>query len=109
MTAFPTIYNEGNQTPMEIMKESGYLKLFSLITIEHLSEYLASKPELVKDWINYSGDIRHSPAWAFGQDKNGKWIVSFCGSGNLTEEFSYDNEYDACAKMIKMTFEEIRI
>ena len=108
LSDFPTIYNKGNQTPVDIMKESGYPRLFSLVTIENISKYLIQKPKLIKDWINYSYDIRHSPAWAFGQGKNGNWIVSYRGNGKLIEEHSYTDKFEACAKMIKMTFEEIR-
>jgi hypothetical protein len=105
---FPATYRTGNQTPLGIMMQSGYSKLFSLVTIENISDYLIQKPKLIEDWINYSEDIRHSPAWGFGQDENGSWSVAYWGDGKLIERHSYDDKFVACAKMIKMTFEEIR-
>lgn len=105
---FPTIYRTGNLTPLTIMTQSGYAKLFPLVTIENISDYLIQKPKLVEDWIRYSEDIRHSPAWAFGQNENGSWIVTYWGDGKLIEKYSYNDKFAACAKMIKMTFEEIR-
>lgn len=105
---FPTIYQTGNQTPLEVMEQSGYSRRFSSVTIENISDYLIQNPKLIEDWRNYSEDIRHGSAWAFGQDKNGSWTVSYWEEGKLIDKHSYRDRFVACAKMIKMTFEEIR-
>ncbi len=105
---FPNIYQAGNETPVGIMHQGGYSKLFSQVTIENISGYLINNPKLIEDWINYSGDIRHDPAWVFEQEKNGLWIVSYWKDGKLIDKHSYPDKFTACAKMIKMTFEEIR-
>jgi len=108
ITDFPTIYKTGDITPLDVMTQSGYSKLFSLVTIENISEYLIQKPKLIDDWKHYSEDIRHSPAWGFGQNENDSWTVAYWGDGKLIEKYNYDDKFVACAKMIKMTFEEIR-
>jgi hypothetical protein len=105
---FPNIYRTGNQTPKETMIQSGYSKLFSSVTIEAIADYLIQKPELIEDWINYSEDIRHSPAWGFGQEENDSYTVAYWRDGKLIEKHSFNDKFVACAKMIKMTFEEIK-
>ena len=110
LSPFPAIYKTSNQTPVKIMEESGYPNLFSLISIENLSQYLIQNPQLIEDWLIHSDDIRHTPAWSFERNKNGKWIVSYIGrNGEMIEEYKYDDKFVACAKMIKMTFEEIKM
>ncbi len=105
---FPTIYRTENQTPLGVMMQSGYSNLFSLVTIENISDYLIQKPKLIEDWINYSEDIRHSPAWGFGQDGNGSWTVAYSDDGKFIDKYNYNDKFVACAKMVKVTFEEIR-
>jgi hypothetical protein len=105
---FPTIYATGNITPLEIMRQSGYSKLFSDVTIENISEHLLQKPKLIADWIQYSEDIRHFPCWAFWKNANGTWKVSRLQDKNLVDEQDYDDRFFACAKMIKMSLEDIR-
>jgi hypothetical protein len=105
---FPAIYRAGNLTPIELMVQSGYSKLFSFVTIENLSDYLRQKPNLIEDWIQYSEDIRHTPAWAFGQNENDSWTVTYLEDGKLIEEYNFDDKFVACAKMVKMTLEAIR-
>ena len=106
--SFPILYKKGNQTPLGIIKECEYVELFSIITVELISKYLETNQNLIEDWIQFSEDIRHSPAWGFGQDKKGEWLVVFSDMGQQIESYSFDNRIDACAKMIKMTVEEIR-
>jgi len=108
MCEFPNIYKMGNQTPYEIMKECGYPKQFSQVTVENISHYLIHKPSLIINWLQYSDDIRYSPAWSFAQDKTGKWIVVYSGKEVLPERHIYDDKFEACAKMIIMTFESMR-
>jgi hypothetical protein len=108
MAAFPTIYKTGHQTPSDILKQSDYQKLYSLVTLDKICQYLLQNPTLVSDWLQYSEDIRHSPAWSIGQDDTNKWIVVYSGKGILPERYIYDDKFEACSKMIKMTFESIR-
>ena len=63
---------------------------------------------VIDTWIQFSEDIRHSPAWGFGRNKDNNWQVVYVDNGNIIEAFTFDNEVDARAKMIKETIERIR-
>ena len=91
-----------------LVKQCGYFNLFSDVTLDLISKYLENNSEIVKTWIQYSEDIRHSPAWGFGPTDEGKWIVTYQDISKLIEKHIYDSEIDACAKMVKMTAESIR-
>jgi hypothetical protein len=106
---FPSIYQKENLSPENILKQSGYFNLFSDVTLDLITKYLENKSEIVKTWIQYSEDIRHSPAWGFGPTDDGKWIVTYRDNVKIIEKHIYDRDIDACAKMVKMTAESIRI
>ena len=105
---FPNIYETEQLSPLSIVEKCGYFDLFSDIKIELISDYLTKNSEIIDSWIQFTEDIRHSPAWGFGFSTDGKWIVTYLDNGNLIEKFTYDSKFDACAKMIKMTAESIR-
>ena len=104
---FPNTYKLGTLSPLAVMTQSGYPTLYSQITLEKITQYLHSKPDLVQDWMNYSDDIRCNPAWGFGIIDN-KYVVAFYKNGKPLQEFRYDDKFAACAKMILETFESIR-
>jgi hypothetical protein len=95
-------------TPIEVIGESGYKEFFKEVTIESIATYLRKHQKVIESWVEFSDDIRHSPAWGFGRDKNGSWQVVYADHGNPIESFTFDNEVDACARMIKETIESIR-
>jgi hypothetical protein len=104
---FPTLYKTENLSPLNIIKQSGYFKWFSRIDEELIVSFIASNPVLVDSWIQYTEDIRHSPAWGFGPSDNGKWIVALWGKSPV-DKYIFDDKIRACAKMIKLTAEDIR-
>jgi hypothetical protein len=108
ISSFPVIYKTENLSPLNIIKQSGYFNLFPDVTPELISNYLSKNTEIIKMWVQFSEDIRHTPVWAFGPIEDGKWTVNYWNKGKLIEEFIYESKIDACAKMIKMTVEDIR-
>lgn len=104
---FPILYNNNNFSPLEIIRKAGYIDLFHLVTEKKIYEYLATKEELINEWIQYSKDIRHLPAWGFGPLNDEKWVTTIFDGINI-EKYIYDNKFEACAKMVKMTAEQIR-
>ena len=108
ISKFPSIYKSGNLSPIKIMQQCGYDKLFSLITPDLIVNYLIKNKSIIETWILFTEDIRHSPAWGFGKTENGKWIVVFSEKGSVIKKFLFENEFEACAKMIIITLEEIR-
>jgi hypothetical protein len=104
---FPTIYKIGNKTPVDIVAESGYNEFFKEVTIESIATYLTKRHDLIVTWIQFSDDIRHNPAWGFAPGDNGTWNVAYSHKGKIIESFTFDNEVDACAKMVKETVDGI--
>jgi len=105
---FPTLYKTANKNPVDLVKQSGYNELYNYVTIESIATYLRKHQDVVNSWVQFSDDIRHSPAWGFGQDNNNKWQVVYADNGHPVESFAFEDAVDACAKMIKETIETIR-
>jgi hypothetical protein len=104
---FPTIYKRAAKSPRDILKQSGYYDLFNNVTENDIALHLNSNAGLVDTWLLYTENIRHQPAWGIAGNGNSKWTVFFTGDEEEME-FTFDNPIEACAKMIKMTMEEIR-
>jgi hypothetical protein len=79
-----------------------------LITEDKIRNYILNNPKLIEEWLYYTEDIRHTPAWGFVQDKNGFWLLTYLDKDKLLQKFVFKDKFTACAKMIKMTFELIR-
>ena len=62
---FPTIYKTGDKRPVDILNQSGYLGISQHLTEEEIAKHINNNLGLVEIWLNYSEDIRHSPAWDF--------------------------------------------
>lgn len=105
---FPSLFRNGDKSPSEIMLSCEYSIFFELITEDKIRNYILNNPKLIEEWLYYTEDIRHSPAWGFGQDKNGLWFVTYLDKDKLLQKFVFEDKFTACAKMIKMTFELIR-
>lgn len=104
---FPTIYRTGDKTPVDIVRQSGYLDKYQHLTEGKIAIHINNNRGLVETWLTFSEDIRHSPAWGF-QTLDKSWTVFYMDNGKIKKEFTFDNSADACAKMIKMTMDEIR-
>lgn len=105
---FPSLYRNSDKSPSEIMLSCEYSIFFELITEDKIRNYILNNPKLIEEWLYYTEDIRYSPAWGFGQDKNGLWFVTYLDKDKLLQKFVFEDKFTACAKMIKMTFELIR-
>jgi hypothetical protein len=105
---FPTIYRMGQMTPIDILKQSGYLDEFQYLTEEQIAKYISSNGQLVETWLTFTEDIRYSPSWGLQTVDKSIWTVFYMNNGKVKTEFTFDNSADACAKMIKMTMDEIR-
>ena len=105
---FPTIYKRGDKSPFIILGQSGYADIFDQVNEDEIFRYIENKIDIVEEWIQYSDDIRHSPAWAFQNNSKSKWTVLYNDNGKAKTTFTFDNPFNACAKMIKVTMDEIR-
>ena len=106
---FPTIYKSGDKSPLTIIGQSGYADKFEQVTELEILKFVDKKAGLVKTWTQYTEDIRHNRAWGLHDSSKSKWTVLYMDDGKIKTEFKFDNPYEACAKMIKVTMEEIRM
>ena len=104
---FPTIYRTGDKSPIDVLKQCGYTDKSEHLTEEEIATHINNKVGLVETWLSFTEDIRHSPAWGLQTLGNARWKVFYMDNGKVKKEFMFNNSAEACAKMIKMTMDEI--
>src|SRR5689334_4615791 len=106
--SFPTLYNSTHKAPIDIVKGSGYKELSKMVTVELIARYLTQQQNMIDTWIQFSEDIRHSPAWGFRHDENNNWTVVYSDeNGQTIKPLTFANKIDACARMVKETIDGI--
>tara|TARA_B100000795_G_C22491643_1_gene320494 strand:- start:100 stop:561 length:462 start_codon:yes stop_codon:yes gene_type:complete len=104
---FPILYND-NISPREIKIQSQYLNFKSNIDLADLATFLKNNPELIQEWITFTLNIRHSPAWGFCQNEDSTWSVFQLNNGELIHDFKFSDKFEACAKMALSTISAIK-
>ena len=96
---------------MQLLRESDYLKAPGRLTEADVEPVLRRDPELVVSWQRYSEDQRCSPAWyltepgySFGQNE---WRVGRLDRALRKREWSFDDEYKACAFFVVRFIERL--
>ncbi len=74
-------------------KSAIYAKHFQTISHEEIKKSIRNDTRFISEWIQFTEDKRWTPAWGGGMD--------YC--------VTFDNPIDACAFMIGMEMEELRI
>jgi hypothetical protein len=84
--------------------ESGVLQHPELLTLGGLVAHLRAQPELIDDWLLYSGDKRTGSGWYFrGTDKS-RFEVGFHPDGPRRE---FADAAAACAEFIWLEMREV--
>jgi hypothetical protein len=97
-------YRLGNISAVELIKDSGFLKLPEGISHSKILAHLNRNPNLVDAWQQWSEDQRCNVAWALGEIGSG-YYVGYLGQPYET----YDDKTDACANFIvKWASETVR-
>ncbi|MGK7389380.1 MAG: hypothetical protein ACNS60_03490 [Candidatus Cyclobacteriaceae bacterium M2_1C_046] len=104
--SFAKTYRTANLTPFEILNRSNYITVHEYITVTLIANYLRTNPHLINDWDLFCQDIRHTPAWSYRLTNN-KWVVELANNNDKIEQFAYNDKIEACAKLIKMTANQI--
>jgi hypothetical protein len=88
-------------SPVQLLKDSDYLKAPGRLSEADVEPILRRDPELVASWQRYSEDQRCSPSWylmepgyAVGQNE---WRVGHLDRAYRKREWSFDDQYKACA------------
>src|SRR6185312_17103600 len=57
--------------------KTGYFDASDALELESISRYLKEHPNLIDDWLTYSGDKRSAPSWYFRRAGDGRYEVGF--------------------------------
>ena len=80
----------------DLIDETNYRALGTCISVAQLVAVLREKPEIVDDWLAYSGDKRTSYGYGFGSSSAGAWTVD--GPNGYCEQFA--TPCDGCAEFV---------
>ena len=98
------------RSPRQIFDNSAYVKHFQEITQEKIALLVRNDPKLIDEWLQFSEDKRWTPAWAFGKQTRVRWEVAYIvPSGKATYRVAFQDAVTACAFMIRMEMEELRV
>jgi hypothetical protein len=106
---FPRTYRTGNRTPGYIYDRSHYADYYRDINQEDIVEVLRQHPSLLNDWLAFS-DKRWTPAWAMYEISENRWSICHVrGDGSKGYEIFFRDPLTACALMVKMEMEDLRV
>jgi hypothetical protein len=76
---FPVDYRDAtlNLSPRNLVARSGYPAVATQVTVDRVSEFLATRPDLVDAWFQWSDDQRWSPAWWISEQAPGQYQVAY--------------------------------
>jgi hypothetical protein len=93
----------------ELLRQTGYFKLYDEVSEAGIREALARHPECVDEWISYSEDKRARSGWYIKQEDDTIYKVGCLSpEGGKNIETTYVDRIDACAVFIKHELEDIR-
>lgn len=106
---FPKIYSEQEMSAIEIVKISNYWKYRDNISLEDIIDEVKSDSSIVDSWIQFTEDKRWTPAWGLSHFDGNYTLFYMFRNGNTEIEIKYKSGYDACARLIRLEMEGIRI
>ena len=107
---FVRSYRSGNLTPRHIYNETGYGSHHAEIAQEDIAAVVASDPSLVDDWLAFTTDKRWTPAWGLERRGDSTWLVFYVfEGGGQGHEIAFASPIHACALMIRMEMESLRL
>ena len=80
----------------DLIEETGYRALRPCVEVAHLAAVLREKPQIIDDWLTYSGDKRTSYGYGFGSSSAGGWVVD--GPDGNCGQFA--SASDGCAAFV---------
>jgi hypothetical protein len=92
----PIDFRDGTKSPLQLVRDSGYLENPVALTIEAVEDALRRKPELVDEWLGWSEDKRVSSGWYFLKAGT-QFVVGYYPRG---EKRLYADRIAACADFV---------
>jgi len=89
-------------SPLRLIEESGVIGAQSLLSHGAVFECLERRPDLVKDWLQWSDDKRVSEGWYF--QLGPPIVVAYYPRGPRME---FETQADACAEFIVREIQEL--
>jgi hypothetical protein len=76
---FPVDYRDEalNLSPRQLVARSGYPSVATQVTVDRIAAFLATRPDLVDAWFQWSHDQRWSPAWWISEQAPGEFRVGY--------------------------------
>jgi hypothetical protein len=87
------------------VRRSGYHSVRREITVDRLSDCLATDPDLVDAWLMWSEDNRSTPAWYIESLDTGAFEVGYYDHGR-TSQLTFDDRIRACAEYVRHYLEQ---
>lgn len=96
----PIDFAAGDVSPVDLVRESGYIACRTDITPAAIEARLLPHPDWVRAWFRYSEDQRGSPAWWVGGIGDGRYQVGYYDPSlqKQAEPFEYDSKARAAAE-----------
>lgn len=97
----------GNCSLCSLLYGSNYFFNHYVVTEIAIRDSLCKNPEIVNDWLDYSGDKRVNSGWFFRRsDTRDGYQIGYYPCGSVID---YPDGITACAAFIKHEIEDIRM
>jgi hypothetical protein len=104
----PHDYHTRNMSPLALVAESGYREHRDAVDVEKIRAHLAAHPELIDQWLGFSGDKRVDRGWYFyAESENGPYTVGYQEYGYDKRVKRYSDRIEACAVYIQHELDSI--
>lgn len=99
--------NQEELSIYEMLRRTGYPERRGSLTVETIRKALASVPERMGEWLEYSADKRSNAGW-YVRSANGQFEVGNRRSdGSVAEKRSYSALEEACGHFILHELDQI--
>ncbi len=105
--SLPALFQQGGKTPVDLLRESGYLESPDSVSVDAVAEALRESPELVDRWLIWSENKRTDSGWYFERTESGDYIIGYFPAGKVASQ-TFRDPYSAAAQFIKLEIEDIR-
>jgi hypothetical protein len=100
----------GQLTQRQIYEETGYGSWYDEVSQEDIEAAVARDLTLVDEWLSFSEDKRWTPAWGLAKRGRRDWVVFHVPEGGGSGyEIRFASPVPACALMIRMEMEDLRL
>jgi len=106
---FPKIYSELNLSAIEIVRKSKYWEYRDSITMKDIEDEVKKDLTIVDLWLQFTDDKRWTPAWGLSHFDNDYTLFYMFRNGNTEIKVKYKDGFKACARLIRLEMEGIRI